>query len=164
MAKVIINCIGCGEPIHKMYCKKVYRGQKNYGFICPTCEEEAHKKEQRREATNTSTPKATSNFYTLKMTVKKPSADITGWLESLGYAPKYDNFGNADFNGNEVNGFQSISKLIGSYKKRFTEPMSYTVHCRDLRGNVIDLKDIELVRVFSKYKGYEKVCAILEEE
>ena len=34
----------------------------------------------------------------------------------------------------------------------------------DNRGNEIDLKDIELVRLFSKYKGYEKVLAVLEEE
>lgn len=163
MSRVIINCIGCGNEVNKNECTKIYRGQKNYGFLCRHCEAESHKKEQSRVATNTATDKATANFYTLKMTVKRPSADVTGWLESLGYAPKYDNFGNADFNGNEVQGFQSITKVLASYQKRFTEPMFYKVHCRDNRGNEIDLKDINLVRVFSKYKGYEKVLAMLEE-
>lgn len=164
MSRVIIRCVGCGREYHKDECTKIYRGQKNYGFVCPHCEAEAHKREQSRVATNKATDKATANFYTLKMSVKKPSADVVGWLESLGYAPKYDNFGNADFNGNEVQGFQSITKVLASFNKRFDEPMNYKVHCRDNRGNEIDLKDIELVRLFSKYKGYEKVLAVLEEE
>lgn len=162
MAKVIINCIGCGENFHKNLCKKVYRGQMNYGFICPHCEEEAKHKKASRKATNKSTEKATSGFYTLKMNVTKPNESIIAWLESLGYATKYDNFGRVDFIGNEVNGFQSITKVLNSYDKRFTEPYTISVHCRDLRGNEIDLNSLDLVRVFSKYKGYEKVIAILE--
>lgn len=161
MSRIIVKCIGCGNEVSKFDCKKIYRGQKNYGFICPHCEAEAHKKAQTREATNKATDKATANFYTLKMCVKNPSADVTGWLESLGYAPKYDNFGNAFFNGNEVQGFQSITKVLASFNKRFDEPMKYEIHCRDNRGNEIDLKDIEMVRLFSKYKGYEKVLEAL---
>lgn len=162
MAKVYINCIGCGEVFHKDLCKKVYRGQKNYGFVCPHCEEEAKHKAMKRIATNTASNKATSSFYTLKFTVKNPTADITAWLESLGYAPKYDNFGNADFIGNEVQGFQSITKLVNSYEKRFNNPKSMTVKCRDLRGNELTVKTLEGLRMFSKYKGYEKCMNAIE--
>lgn len=163
MAKVIINCIGCGQPIHKSLCKKVYRGQKNYGFVCPHCEEEARHKQMKRVATNTASEKATSCFYTFELNVKNPTADIVAWLESLGYAPKYDNFGNAKFIGNEVQGFQSITKLINSYEKRFTNPKSMSVKCRDLRGNELTVKTLEGLRMFSKYKGYEKCLKAIED-
>ena len=162
MSKVIINCIGCGQPIHKDLCKKVYRGQKNYGFVCPHCEEEAKHKQMKRVATNKASEKATSCFYALELNVKNPTADIIAWLESLGYAPKYDNFGNAKFIGNEVQGFQSITKLINSYEKRFDNPKTMFVKCRDLRGNELILKTLNGLRMFSKYKGYEKCLTAIE--
>lgn len=162
MSKVMVNCVGCGVEIHKSLCKKVYRGQKNYGFVCPHCEEEAKHKAMKRIATNTASDKATSSYYTLELSVKNPTADITAWLESLGYAPKYDNFGNAKFIGNEVQGFQSITKLVNSYEKRFDNPKSMVVKCRDLRGNELNLKTLDGLRLFSKYKGYEKCVNAIE--
>lgn len=163
MAKMIIKCIGCGHEFHKAECVKVYRGQKNYGFVCPDCQRESHKKEAQRDATNEATEKAKASFYTLKFSVKKPTEDITAWLESLGYAPKYNNFGITDFIGNEVQGFQSITKMLASYDKRFENTYTISVHCRDMRGNEIDVNSLDLVRLFSKYKGYEKVLEALGE-
>ena len=116
-----------------------------------------------RSSSSPASDKATSSYYTLKLSVKNPSADIIAWLESLGYAPKYDNFGNADFIGNEVQGFQSITKMINSYEKRFNNPNSMTVKCRDLRGNELTLKTLDGLRLFSKYKGYEKCINAIEE-
>lgn len=163
MAKMIITCIGCGHKFHKANCTKVYRGQKNYGFQCKACEEESHRKVAQREATNTATDKAVAKFYTLTFSVKKPNADITAWLESLGYKVRYNNFGVTDFIGNEVQGFQSITKLVASYDKRFDNDYTMKVHCRDHEGNEIDVKSLDMVRLFSKYKGYDKVLKALGE-
>lgn len=163
MCKIIINCVGCGEEINKNLCEKVYRGQKNYGFICPTCREEMRHKRFSREASNTATDKATSSYYTLTINVDHPTDDINGWLEHLGYSVKNDNFGKVDYVGNEIQGFQQISATLRSYDKRFDRPYKLSVHCRDLRGNEIDVDSIELVRLFSKYKGYEKVLEALGE-
>lgn len=157
MARVIVECIGCKHMFHKNETKMVYRGQKGYGYQCKSCEAEAHKKTAQREATNTATEKAVAKYYTLTFSVKKPTPSITAWLESLGYKPQYNNFGVTDFIGNEVQGFQSITKLIASYDKRFENEYSMNIHCRDHEGNEIDVKSLDMVRLFSKYKGYSKV-------
>ena len=38
-----------------------------------------------------------------------------------------------------------------------------TVKCRDLRGNELTLKTLDGLRLFSKYKGYEKCMNAIEE-
>lgn len=155
--KILVNCVGCGEVVSKYDCEKVYRGQKNYGFCCPKCLAEARKKSYTRSASNKATDKSKAKYYTLKMNIKRANNDIKGWLEGLGYAIKCDNFNNIEVIGAEVQGFQSITKVLASYNKRFTEPMKFAVTCNDKVNPIIVVDNLEDVRLFSQYKGYDKL-------